>query len=118
MFDLLLGGAAPPPELSPTAPANDARPKRVRRPRSERRAGVRGFAAMDPEKLREISSKGGKASHASGRGHEFASGAEAQAAGRKGGLTVSRDLDHMADIGRKGANAKRRKGVLGLGLFG
>jgi general stress protein YciG len=30
-------------------------------------ASKRGFAAMDPEKRREIASKGGKASHGGGR---------------------------------------------------
>ena len=44
----------------------------------------RGFAAMDPEERREISSRGGKASHLSGRGHEFSS-EEAREAGRRGG---------------------------------
>ena len=31
----------------------------------------RGFAAMSPETQRRIASEGGKASHASGRGHRF-----------------------------------------------
>lgn len=44
----------------------------------------RGFAAMNAAKQREIASKGGKASHAKGTGHEFTS-SEAVAAGRKGG---------------------------------
>ena len=44
----------------------------------------RGFAAMDPEKQKEIASKGGKASHESGNAHEFNS-EEAREAGRKGG---------------------------------
>lgn len=44
----------------------------------------RGFAAMDPEEQRRIASEGGKASHESGRGHEFTS-QEAREAGRKGG---------------------------------
>jgi len=44
----------------------------------------RGFAAMDPNKQKEIASKGGKASHALGTGHEWNSDA-ARAAGRKGG---------------------------------
>ena len=44
----------------------------------------RGFAAMDPEKQKEIASKGGKAAHASGHAHEFTP-EEAQKAGRKGG---------------------------------
>jgi len=44
----------------------------------------RGFASMDPEKQREIASKGGKASHKSGKAHEWNS-QEAKEAGRKGG---------------------------------
>lgn len=48
----------------------------------------RGFAAMDPERQREIASEGGKAAHASGRAHEFTS-EEAAAAGRKGGQASS-----------------------------
>src|SRR5690606_16455988 len=42
----------------------------------------RGFASMDPEKQRQIASKGGKASHARGTAHEFTS-EEASRAGRK-----------------------------------
>ena len=61
----------------------------------------RGFAAMDEKKQREIASKGGKAAHERGTAHEWTS-EEARAAGRKGGTTVSRDRDHMAEIGRKG----------------
>ena len=45
---------------------------------------ARGFAGMDREKQRQISAKGGRASHAKGTGHEFTS-EEARAAGRKGG---------------------------------
>lgn len=33
----------------------------------------RGFASMDPERVREIASKGGRAAHASGNAHEFTS---------------------------------------------
>lgn len=44
----------------------------------------RGFASMDEKKQREIASKGGKASHSQGKGHEFSS-EEAREAGRKGG---------------------------------
>lgn len=50
----------------------------------------RGFAAMDPEKQREIASKGGKAAHESGNAHEFDS-EEAREAGRKGGQASSRN---------------------------
>jgi general stress protein YciG len=45
----------------------------------------RGFALMNPEKRKAISSKGGKAAHAAGTAHEFTS-EEARVAGRKGGL--------------------------------
>ena len=44
----------------------------------------RGFAGMDKEQQREISSKGGRASHEQGTGHEWDS-EEAREAGRKGG---------------------------------
>lgn len=45
----------------------------------------RGFAAMSAEKQREIASKGGRASHEKGTGHEWTV-ESARAAGRKGGL--------------------------------
>lgn len=70
----------------------------------------RGFASMDPEKQREIASKGGKTAHALGRAHEFTKD-EASKAGGKGGEVVSRDKAHMAEIGRLGGQAKRNKGV-------
>ena len=44
---------------------------------------------MSPETQRRIASEGGKASHASGRGHRF-SADEARDAGRKGGLVSRR----------------------------
>ena len=44
----------------------------------------RGFGAMDPDKQREIASKGGQAAHEQGTAHEFTS-EEAREAGRKGG---------------------------------
>jgi len=64
----------------------------------------RGFAAMDDEKQREIASKGGKAAHEKGTAHEFDS-EEAREAGRKGGEAVSKDREHMSDIGRKGGHS-------------
>jgi len=64
----------------------------------------RGFASMDREKQREIASKGGRAAHAKGTAHEFDSG-EARDAGRKGGVAVSRNREHMAAIGRRGGEA-------------
>jgi hypothetical protein len=68
----------------------------------------RGFAALSPEKQREIARLGGRAAHAQGKAHEFTS-EEAKAAGRKGGEIVSSDKDHMREIGRMGGRAKRRK---------
>ena len=65
----------------------------------------RGFASMDPQRQREIASKGGKAAHAKGTAHEFDSD-EARRAGRKGGEVVSRNRDHMAQIGRRGGEAR------------
>jgi general stress protein YciG len=65
---------------------------------------VRGFAKMDPEKQREIASKGGRAAHQRGTAHEFNT-EEAREAGRKGGQAVSRDRAHMAEIGRRGGEA-------------
>ena len=65
----------------------------------------RGFAAMDPEKQREIARKGGRIAHLKGNAHEFTP-EEAREAGRKGGQTVSRDRQHMARIGKLGGEAR------------
>src|SRR5438046_7577846 len=69
----------------------------------------RGFASMDDEKQREIASKGGRAAHAKGTAHEFTP-EEAREAGRKGGEAVSRDREHMAEIGREGGKQSRGGG--------
>lgn len=52
----------------------------------------RGFAGMDDQQQREISSKGGKAAHESGNAHEFDS-EEAREAGRKGGQSRGNGQD-------------------------
>jgi uncharacterized protein len=44
----------------------------------------RGFAAMSPERQREIASQGGRAAHQQGVAHEWSKD-EARAAGKKGG---------------------------------
>ena len=83
---------------------------------SPRTRSNRGFASMDPSKQREIASKGGRAAHAKGTAHEFDSG-EAREAGRKGGVAVSRNREHMAAIGRRGGEARghaRSKGTAGV----
>jgi general stress protein YciG len=54
----------------------------------------RGFAAMNPEKQKQIARKGGEAV-ARNRQHM----AEI---GRRGGESVSRNREHMAQIGREG----------------
>lgn len=46
------------------------------------RRSLRGFAAMDPQRQREIASLGGRAAHQSGHAHEFNT-EEARAAGKK-----------------------------------
>ena len=48
----------------------------------EPRRLLRGFAAMDPETRRRVSSVGGKAAHEKGTAHEFTSD-EAREAGRR-----------------------------------
>ena len=65
----------------------------------------RGFASMDPERQKEIASKGGRAAHEKGTAHEWSS-VEARHAGRKGGVTVSQDRAHMAAIGREGGESR------------
>src|SRR2546423_13963344 len=72
---------------------------------AQRTRSNRGFASMDRSKQREIASKGDRAAHQKGSAHEFDSG-EARAAGRKGGVTVSRNREHMAAIGRRGGEAR------------
>lgn len=45
---------------------------------------ARGFASMDPQKQKQIASKGGKAAHKKGTAHEW-DAEEAREAGKKGG---------------------------------
>jgi general stress protein YciG len=63
---------------------------------------------MDPAVQRDIASRGGKSAHAQGVAHQFTP-EEAEEAGRKGGTAVSRDRQHMAEIGRLGGLARRKK---------
>lgn len=79
------------------------------------RRSNRGFASMDRSKQKEIASKGGKAAHAKGTAHEFDSG-EAREAGRKGGLAVSQNREHMAKIGRRGGEARGAARGRGTGV--
>lgn len=68
----------------------------------------RGFAAISPERLREIASKGGKAAHAAGTAHEFTP-EEGKAAGIKGGQKTAENRAHMRAIGKLGGAARARK---------
>jgi len=61
----------------------------------------RGFAAMSPERQKQIASEGGRAAHRLGVAHEWNSD-EARNAGRKGGQIVSQNREHMSEIGRRG----------------
>lgn len=79
------------------------------------RRSNRGFASMDRGKQKEIASKGGRAAHAKGTAHEFDSG-EARDAGRKGGLAVSQNREHMAKIGRRGGEARGATRGQGVGV--
>ncbi len=49
----------------------------------------RSFETMDPARLSEISSKGGKAVHAAGKAYRFTS-EKAREAGRKGGFAKAK----------------------------
>ena len=76
------------------------------RQQSDPQGGKRGFAAMNQQLQREIASKGGQAAHQKGTAHKFDSN-EARLAGQKGGATVSRDREHMAEIGRRGGESRQ-----------
>ena len=73
-------------------------------------ARKRGFAGMDTETARRIQSKGGRRAHENGTAHTFTT-EEARRAGRKGGAATSANRAHMAEIGRKGGTAARRKDI-------
>ncbi len=78
----------------------------------------RGFAAMDPQRQREIARQGGRAAHRKGTAHQFTP-EEAREAGRKGGKVAhERGVAHKwneesaREAGRRGgraANAARRE---------
>ncbi len=71
-----------------TTPPNDSSsPAAVARPRARR-----GFAAMSPERQRELASQGGRAAQRAGTAHRFTR-EEARIAGRKGGLAAQHRND-------------------------
>lgn len=70
----------------------------------------RGFARLSPEQRKAIASAGGKAAHAQGTAHRWTA-EEASEAGRKGGVLVSEDREHMSRIGQLGGLAKATRGA-------
>jgi general stress protein YciG len=95
------GMSTPRPPETPTPTLNRPQPRTAEQEAGAAAPRLRGFAAMTPERRREIASAGGKAAQALGSGHRF-NAAEARVAGAKGGATVSQDRQHMAEVGRKG----------------
>ena len=75
---------------------------------SSRRRNARGFAAMSPERQKQIASEGGRAAHKLGVAHEWNSD-EARKAGKKGGQIVSQNREHMSEIGRKGGQSSGQR---------
>ena len=69
---------------------------------------MRGFAAMDKDRQRQIASAGGRAAHECGNAHEFTS-EEARMAGKKGGKAISENRGHMATIGSVGGTNRWRR---------
>lgn len=69
----------------------------------------RGFAAMDPNKQREIAKKGGKAAQRKGKAHRWTR-EEAVEAGRKGGQAAQeRGTGYRFDSKSGKAAARKRK---------
>jgi hypothetical protein len=69
--------------------------------RQEGQKSRRGFAAMSPERQREIASQGGRAAHQQGVAHEW-SADEARAAGKKGGQASGKKRTNGHDEGNRG----------------
>ncbi len=72
------------------------------------KSGQQGFASMDPDKQREIASKGGQVAHQKGTAHEFTP-EEAREAGRKGGL-AAHEKGTAHEFTSEEAKAAGRKG--------
>ena len=69
------------------------------------RKGKQGFAAMDPERRKELGRRGGQTAHRLGRAHTFTQ-EERRKGGERSGRAVSRDPAYMAKIGRKGGKSR------------
>lgn len=71
----------------------------------------KGFAAMTPERRKEIGRLGGKAAHANGVGHKFTS-ETGRAAGKKAhedGKARTWTSEEAREAGRRGGSAPRRE---------
>ena len=66
---------------------------------------ARGFAAMEPERRRDVSRKGGIAAHLKGTAHQW-NPSTAREAGRKGGL-ARRAKKHPAPVQDPSARQRR-----------
>lgn len=75
---------------------------------AQTQGSMRGFAAMDEDKQREIASKGGRAAHEKGTAHEFTPQQAAEAGSKGGKVAHARGTAHeftsreAAEAGRKG----------------
>ena len=76
---------------------------------------ARGFASMDPQRQREIASRGGRAAHQKGTAHQF-NPEEARIAGSKGGQAAHRkgtahefSPEEARAAGRKGGQASHAR---------
>jgi len=67
-----------------------------------------GLAALSPEALKALGSKGGKNALENGTLHEFTL-EEQRRGGQAGGRAVSSNRAHMSEIGKKGAAARARR---------
>lgn len=64
----------------------------------EKQNRKRGFAAMSPERQRQIAQQGGKAAHQQGVAHQW-NRQEAKEAGKKGGLASGEKRKSQCDGG-------------------
>ena len=75
----------------------------------KKKKSKKGFAAMEPEKQREIAKKGGKAAQRKGKAHKWTR-EEAVEAGRKGGeVAQARGTGFRIDSESGKAAARKRR---------
>lgn len=66
----------------------------------------RGFASMDPEKQREIASKGGQEAQKSGHAHKLTAEERSRGGQNSGGNFANRPTEEVQDIARRGGEAR------------